>query len=175
MSHICWHLWIKAESPDFKSMLWCADAKCLQCLHLNIHERDCRWIFFFTYTCRQCNAQSVWDTFEAAVSTNEVEADFTPVSIRFWFGWSNQTGGGARVAAGGLLLWRLCNGYCRGHTFSDDWVLLSSYHKMSLGNIFMSYRGPQLPVLPVRWLVYFCRSCAGSPDCILGNASLHLC
>lgn len=42
-------------------------------------------------------------TFEAAVSANEEEADFIPVSITHGFRWASRSCGGSRDALGGLL------------------------------------------------------------------------
>lgn len=42
-------------------------------------------------------------TFEAAVSANEEEADFVPVSIIHGFRWTSRTSGGSRFAVGRLL------------------------------------------------------------------------
>lgn len=52
-------------------------------------------------------------TFEAAVSANEEEADFIPVSISHGFRWTCRASQGSRAAVGRLLSgdfhhWQLC-------------------------------------------------------------------
>lgn len=57
-------------------------------------------------------------TFEAAVSANEEEADFIPVSITRGFRWTSRTRGGSRVAVVRLRSWVSYPWqHCRGHIY----------------------------------------------------------
>lgn len=63
--------------------------------------------------------------FEAAVSANEVEADFIPVGVTQGFRWTSRAGGRSRVVLGGQV-GRLWSGdsHILQHGDNSSWSLL---------------------------------------------------
>ena len=79
-------------------------------------------------------------TFEAAVSANEKEADFIPVSITHWFRWRSRSGGGSRVAVGRSLsgdfhLWQHCRRCTRKYKI---YFALQKFKKFPIESLFFT-------------------------------------